>query len=456
MDIADATVLELSQGFAAGTLDPVDVADGYLDRIANNADQNVYITVMAERARAEAQASRKRYREDRPAGPLDGVPIAWKDLFDVAGSPTTSGAEIYRNRSNAEADAPTVAACASAGMVTLGKLNLTEFAFSGLGLNPHYGTPHNPFSADTPRAPGGSSSGSAVAVASGLAPIAMGTDTGGSVRVPASFNGLVGYKTSEGHIDKSGVQALSLTLDTVGPLGRRVVDCVLIERAMRGSLIVAPRPAGLSDCTLLVPENVVFDNADDAVVANFERALSKLSSQGVKVVRRKLAPLDAMLDLSTKHGTLITGEAYYVHHDLVETAERERIDRRVVARIEMGKPMTAYDFITIREGRARLMAELAAEMEGPTFMVSPTTAITAPEIAPLDADDELFNTTNMKALRNTMIGNFFNLCGFSMPSGVDAKGLPTGILFSATGGEDERLICYAQSLESTLEETVDV
>lgn len=455
MDIAEATVFELSQGLAAGTLDPVEVADDYLDRIANNADQNVYITVMAERARAEAQASRKRYKEDRPAGPLDGVPIAWKDLFDVAGSPTTCGAEIYRGRANADADAPVVAACAAAGMVTLGKVNLTEFAFSGLGLNPHYGTPRNPHSGDTPRAPGGSSSGSAVAVASGLAPIAMGTDTGGSVRIPASFNGLVGYKTSEGHIDKSGVQALSLTLDTVGPLGRSVVDCVLIERVMRGSLIVVPRPAGLSDSTLLVPENLVFDDADDAVVANFERALSRLSSQGVKIVRRKLAVLDGMLELSAKHGTLVTGEAYYVHHDLMNSPERERVDQRVVSRIKMGKPMAAYDFIAIREGRARLIAELAAEMEGPIFMAVPSTAITAPEIAPLEADDEVFHKTNMRALRNTMIGNFLDLCGFTIPSGVDAKGLPTGILFSATGGQDERLICYAQSLETALKETVE-
>lgn len=455
MDIAGATVFELSQGLASGALDPVDVADYYLDRIANNADQAVYITVMAERARAEAQASRKRLREDQPAGPLDGVPIAWKDLFDVAGSPTTCGAEIYRGRANAETDAPVVAACAAAGMVSLGKVNLTEFAFSGLGLNPHYGTPHNPHSGDTPRAPGGSSSGSAVAVAADLAPIAMGTDTGGSVRIPASFNGLVGYKTSEGHIDKSGVQALSLTLDTVGPLGRSVVDCVLVERAMRGNLIVAPRPAGLSDCTLLVPENVAFDGADDDVLANFERALSQLSSHGVKVVRRKLPVLDAMLELSAKHGTLVTAEAYYVHQALVDSAERERMDRRVVARIEMGKKMNAHSFVAIREGRASLIAELAGEMEGPTFMAVPSTGITAPEIAPLEADDDVFHTTNMMALRNTMIGNFFNLCGFTIPSGVDAKGLPTGILFSATGGRDEDLICYAQSLEKAVKETVE-
>ena len=282
----------------------------------------------------------------------------------------------------------------------------------------------------------------------------MGTDTGGSVRIPASFNGLVGYKTSERHIDKSGVQALSLTLDTVGPLGRSVVDCVLIERVMRGGLIVAPRPAGLSDCTLLVPENLIFDDADDAVVANFERALSQLSSQGVKIVRRKLAVLDGMLELSAKHGTLVTGEAYFVHHDLMNSPERDRIDQRVVSRIEMGKPMTAYDFIAIREGRARLIAELAVAMEGPTFMAVPSTPITAPEIAPLESDDEVFHRTNMRALRNTMIGNFFDLCGFTMPSGVDGKGLPTGILFSATGGQDERLICYAQSLETALKETV--
>ena len=455
MNIAGTSVHDLGRQLAAGKLDPVDLTETYLERIANHPDQAVFIEVMAERARAEAQASRKRHKEDRPAGPLDGVPIAWKDLFDVAGSRTTCGAEVHRARAPATADAPVVAACADAGMICLGKVNLTEFAFSGLGLNPHYGTPRNPHSKDAPRIPGGSSSGSAVAVASDLAPIAVGSDTGGSVRIPAALNGLVGYKSSEGHIDKSGVQALSLTLDTVGPLGRSVADCALLERVMRREHNVTPRPAGLSDCKLLVPENLVFEGADDAVVTNFERALSRLSSQGIKIERRKLGVLDDMLDISARHGTLVTAEAYYVHHDLMEGPERERIDARVVARIEMGKKMGAYDIIAIREGRARLIRALAADMEGPTFMAIPSVAVTAPEIAPLEADEEVFHKTNLTVLRNTMIGNFLNLCGFTMPSGTDSNGLPTGILFSATGGEDERLICYAQSLETALKETVD-
>lgn len=450
MDLSTLTAAQLGRAMRDKKTEPVEVAEHFIGRIADHADRSVFITVTAERARREAKASAARYAKGHPLGPLDGVPVAWKDLVDVKGAPTTCASELFRNRDVAEDDAPIVKNCAAAGMVVLGKVNLTEFAFSGLGLNPHYGAPINPYGGDAPRAPGGSSSGSAVSVAAGLAPIAIGTDTGGSVRIPAAFNGLVGYKSTQGHINKERVQALSLTLDTIGPLGQSVEDCVLMERVLRQQLVVVPRAAGLADLTLVVPENLVFEEAQDAVVANFEAALSKLSAAGVTITRRRFDVFDGMLESSAAHGTLATAEAFYALGSHVDGPDGKQIDRRVVSRIERGRHQTAADYIAITETRRMLNQKLGAEMAGPTFLVMPTVAITAPEIAPLDADDDVFHATNMTALRNTMIGNYFDLPGFTIPSGTDAQGLPTGVLFNAYTGQDELLMCYMQSIEQAV------
>ena len=224
---------EIGRRIAAGGLDPVEVAEYFLDCIERDRANPSFLVVTRDRALREAEASRKRYGEGRLAGPLDGVPIAWKDLVDMAGERTTAGSALYANSAPKPSDSPIVSRLAAAGMVALGKTNLSEFAFSAIGLNPHFGTPRNPRDPSTPRIAGGSSSGSAVAVAAGLAPCAIGSDTGGSIRAPASFCGIVGFKTSEGRIDKSGVFPLSRTLDTIGPLARTVEDCAPTGRSCR-------------------------------------------------------------------------------------------------------------------------------------------------------------------------------------------------------------------------------
>src|SRR5271170_4012062 len=234
-DLATTSAAALARLYRKGTITPSEAADWFLDRIETATDRAIFIAMTAERARREAATSTARYRAGAPLGPLDGVPVAWKDLFDLVGTTTTAGSDIYRSAPPARADATVVRNLADAGMVSLGKVNLSEFAYSGLGLNPHFGTPRNPYDANVHRVPGGSSSGSAVAVAAGLAPVAIGTDTGGSVRIPAAFNGLVGFKTAEGSIDRTGIFALSPTLDTVGPLARTVEDCLLLYSALRGA-----------------------------------------------------------------------------------------------------------------------------------------------------------------------------------------------------------------------------
>ena len=218
------TLRELHAAYREARLDPVAVAQHCL-ALAGAAEAGLFTCLLEARALAEAHASRARWHAGQPLGPLDGVPVVWKDLFDVAGTPTTAASALRRNAPPAGQDAATVSALAAAGAVSIGKTGLTEFAYSGLGLNPHFGTPRNRRSTDAHRSPGGSSSGSAVAVDAGMALIGMGTDTGGSVRIPAAFNGLVGFKPSIGRLDSTGVFPLSATLDVIGPMAKTVQDC---------------------------------------------------------------------------------------------------------------------------------------------------------------------------------------------------------------------------------------
>ena len=279
-ELTKLSAAELGRRLAAGALDAVRLVEFFLERIEAYPDKTVFLTVMAERARREAEASAARHRAGRPLGPLDGVPTVWKDIIDVAGTVTTAGSELFRDSPPAAADAPVVANAAAAGMVSLGKVTMPEFAFSALGQNPHFGTPRNP--RDPTRMTGGSSSGSAAAVAAGLAPCALGTDTGGSIRNPAAMCGLVGFKTTEGRIDTSGVVPLSHTLDTLGPLCRTVEDCALLDAVYRGVAPAAVSAAPIADVSVLAPsaESVVIAEAEDAVAANFEAALETLAGAG--------------------------------------------------------------------------------------------------------------------------------------------------------------------------------
>lgn len=446
-DLSEISAAALGRRYLSGTIDPVAVTEFFLDRIRACPDKAIFLLLTEERARREAEASHKRYRAGRPLGPLDGVPLAWKDLVDLEGTVTTAGAEVLRHAPPAKADAPIARHLAAAGMVSLGKVNLSEFAYSGLGLNPHYGTPLNPFDAATPRAPGGSSSGSAVAVARGLAPCAIGTDTGGSVRIPAAFNGLVGLKTSEGRIDKTGVFPLSQTLDTVGPLARTVEDCILLDAALRGAVATDIRRADLSGLRLVVPENVVFDQAEDGVVANFERALSVLAAAGAKVQRRRIAIIDEMFATGAAHGSLTAAEAYAFHRELMEGPDAARVDPRITSRIGAGKRMTALDLLAVQAMRRRLTAALAAELDG-ALLAFPTVVHAAPEIAPLEADIDLYHQVNLRTLRNTMIGNILTMCGLALPTGLDGRGLPTSLLLSAPAGDEPRLLAIGLAAEA--------
>ncbi|QKK27425.1 amidase [Rhizobium hidalgonense] len=443
------SVAQLSVLIQSGAADPVDVAEAVFETIGNYADKAVFTVLTKSRALEEARASSKRLWEGRSLGLLDGIPIAWKDLFDIEGLVTTAGSVVLAADAPAKRDAAVVNLLRQAGMIAVGRTNMSEFAFSGLGINPHYGTPVNPRGSDLPRIPGGSSSGAGVAVAAGLVPVAMGTDTGGSVRIPAAFNGIVGYKATRGRHAMDGVYPLAKSLDSLGPLCRNVRDAVWIDAAMRGRTApdIVERP--LQGLELLVPENIVFDGAEPGVVAAFEAALERLQQAGARVSRAVIPAFNEIFDLMTRYGPLVTAEAFALHHQRLAGPDADRMDHRVVMRTRLGAKTTLADYLAILEARGRLIADVE-RLVGDRLIAFPSVAHVAPPIAPLEEDDELFFATNNKTLRNTALGNFLDSCGVSIPCGTGDAGMPVGLLLSATANRDEALLGIALAAEPVI------
>jgi len=439
--MSDAT--SMAEDFASGRSDPVQALEQALDQASRSA--SVFISLTAERARREAEASAARWRAGQPLSGFDGVPVAWKDLFDVAGSVTTAGAAYRRNAPAALLDAPSVGLLCRAGMVSVGKTNLSELAYSGLGLNPHFGTPHNPHGTDQPRIPGGSSSGSAVAVAAGIVPIAMGTDTAGSIRIPAALNGLVGYRSSSRRYSRDGVFPLAHSLDSLGPLTRSVRDALAIDDLLHGRTQTHSARSLKGQRFVLAQQDV-----EPAVRNNLLRAVAQLKAQGALIEERECPTFQATLDLIKHHGWLGSFEAFALHQSLLDSADAAQLDPRVRRRLEAARTLPASQLIHLTDARRRLQQQLLDDLDG-AILITPTVAHVAPPLAPLEADDDLFVSTNLATLRLTMPGSLLDMPGVSLPSGRDAQGLPTGLLLSAPTGEDARLLRAALSVESVLD-----
>ena len=444
------SIAQLSVLLQSGALDPRDLARETIDAIRSHGDQSVFLQVTEERAMAEADAAAGRLRDGRSRGALDGIPIAWKDLFDMKGMATPAGSVVLADAEPAAEDAAVVAHLARAGMVSVGRVNMSEFAFSGLGINPHYGTPANPRSADGHRLPGGSSSGSAVAVAAGLVPVAMGTDTGGSIRIPAAFNGIVGYKGTRGRHAMEGVFPLASSLDSLGPLCRTVEDAVLIDAAMRGLSRgdVAARP--FSGQEVIVPETVVFDGIEDGVAAAFETALKRLEKAGARIRRQPFPVFAEIFALMAEHGPLVTAEAYALHEHRLKGGAAARMDHRVVARCLLGERTSMPAYIAILAARARMIARVETEVGDRAILAYPTVPHVAPPVEPLVKDDDAFLAMNGKTLRNTLVGNFLDWCGVSLPAGTGAAGMPAGLLLSGLPNRDEQVLSLALTAEDLL------
>jgi aspartyl-tRNA(Asn)/glutamyl-tRNA(Gln) amidotransferase subunit A len=440
----------MSLGLQSGKLDPVDLTEEVYARLEQHGDNAIYIETTRTRAIAEAKAARLRLQAGLPASALDGVPVAWKDLFDLKGRVTTAGAVVTKTDAPAAADAAVIATAHRAGMITTGTVNMTEFAYSGIGLNPHYGTPRNIHApAGQTRSPGGSSSASGVVVSAGIVPISMGSDTGGSVRIPASFNGVVGYKTSANRYPMMGVYPLAPSLDTIGPLAHTVADCALFDAVLRGRDEPEAKPSDAGTLSFIIPNEILLDGLSPAVAENFEKTVARLAATGARITRISLPELSELTDLITQHGFLAGAEALVVHRDRLASSAAEKMDARVVRRIKLAESMSAVDILILQEARARMMASTAARI-GNSIVLCPTTATTAMETSQLEADQEEFFRHNGLTLRNTSLGNFLDWCGVSIPNGTDADGMPTGFLLSAPTGQDTALLAAALGCENII------
>jgi len=403
-----------------------------------------FTRVYRERALEEARRADGSRRRGEAGGPLAGLPVSVKDLFDVAGEPTLAGSVILRDTPPAERDAEVVTRLRAAGAIIVGKTNMTEFAFSGLGLNPHYGTPRSPWDRATGRIPGGSSSGAAVSVTDGMAAVALGTDTGGSVRIPAAFCGVVGFKPTARRVSRAGALPLSTTLDSVGPIAPSVACCAAVDAVLSGEPThpVSQRPArGLR---FAVPRRYVWTDVDGHVARALDRARARLVAGGVEVLDVDCAELDELPEINAKGG-FASYEAFRWHAPLIERA-RAGYDPRVLVRILRGAEATEQDIETLTARRGDFQRRLTASLASFDALWLPTVPIVAPPIARLAASDEEYARANFLVLRNPSIANFFDGCSISLPC-HDPKDAPVGLMLIGRPGEDRRLLEAAQAIE---------
>jgi aspartyl-tRNA(Asn)/glutamyl-tRNA(Gln) amidotransferase subunit A len=445
LDPTTLTATDLAAAYRAGRLDPVEVTEAYLERIEGG---DVYRLVTAARARHQAEASRRRFRAGVDAGPLDGVPLAIKDLVDTEGDVTGAGSPPFMAGPAAATDAPVAARLDAAGAVFLGKTTMTELAFSGIGINPHTGTPPN--AVDPARVPGGSSSGSAVAVATGRACVAVGSDTGGSVRIPASFNALVGLKTSDGLIPRDGCVPLSTTLDTLGPIARTCDDAWALFTAMAG-LPAEPLPEAPARWRLWAPPTVMYEDLDPGVARVVEAALEGLERAGHAVDRSPLPELREVDELFRRFGSFGAHEAFASFESVLER-DGARMDRRVVSRIQSVRGRPATDYIRLMWERGRLQRAVWSRALNCDAFVVPTVAVPPPRLAALLHDDEAFVAANSRVLRLTTVGNLLGGPVATVPIGRDDDGLPVGLSFAAAPGEDALALSLARGAERLLAE----
>ncbi|WP_415183651.1 amidase [Phaeovulum sp.] len=431
------TAAEQGRAIAAGQLDPVVQVEAYLDAAAS--EPRIYARLTPDRARAEAMAARARAKAGLLRGPLDGVALSWKDLFDTAGVGTEAGSRLLAGRVP-DADAEVLRVATLQGTVCLGKTHMTELAFSGLGVNPMTATPPNVH--DPRLAPGGSSSGAAVSVAMGLAAAAVGSDTGGSVRIPSAWNDLVGLKTTAGRLPLAGTVPLCPRFDTVGPLARSVEDCALVLAALEGRAAPDLRDTTLTNARLLVLEGLPFEGARKAPVQGFEQAVDRLAKAGAHITRKTLPMVDEALAMS---GVLFAPEAYAQWKDQIE-AHPEKMYPVILERFRTGAIPLATEYITAWQRLERLRADWLAATAGYDAVLVPTAPILPPDAERLLTDPAYFASENLLALRNTRIGNNLGLCVLTLPTGVPA----TGISLMAAPMTEDRLLRLGTAAEAAL------
>lgn len=430
----------LGRGIAAQDINPVELAQHFLDAIAaHEHGARIYARVTPERALAEAEAARLRAKAGQRLSPLDGVPISWKDLFDTAGDATEAGSNLLQGRVPTR-DAVVLRNATAMGLVCLGKTHMSELAFSGLGLNPSTATPPNVN--DPGAVPGGSSSGAAASVAFGLAAAAIGSDTGGSVRVPAAWNDLVGLKTTHGRLSLEGVVPLCLQFDTVGPLCRTVEDAALLLGAMDGQAGPDLRGATLKGARFGVLQSVAMEGLRDTPATAFAGALDTLRAAGALVETFDVPEVAEALAFG---GKLYTAEAYGLWRDVIEAAP-DRMFSEILARFRLGRDVSGPDYVALWAQLEGIRAAYDAAAARYDAVLIPTGANLPPSVQRLAEDSDYYVTENLLTLRNTRIGNLMGLCGLTVPTGTPSCGLQ----LMGAPGQDARVLRLGAAVERVL------
>jgi aspartyl-tRNA(Asn)/glutamyl-tRNA(Gln) amidotransferase subunit A len=440
-------ISQLQAQLAAGQTSSRELTERALDAASTSSEgAATFTTLHAHSARASADAIDMQRAAGVPLAPLAGIPISIKDLFDEAGRTTLAGSRALDDAAPAASDCAVVARLRAAGAVIIGRTNMTEFAYSGLGLNPHYGTPRNPWDRATGRVPGGSSSGAAISVTDGMAAAAIGTDTGGSVRIPSALCGLTGFKPTARRVPISGVVPLSHSLDSIGPLARSVACCAVLDAVIAGEVPRAPRPASLHGRRFWIPRGLAFDGVDASVGAAFDDACRRLTAAGANLIDIDI-PEFADLARINRQGGFAAAEAWWWHANLLARRASD-YDPRVASRIRRGESISAADYLTLLHERERWIAAVSARLQG-DLMLMPTVPVVAPEIGPLERSDEAYGTTNLLLLRNPTLINFLDGCALSLPC-HEPGSAPVGLMLAGCGGQDQSVMDAGAAIESLL------
>jgi len=442
------TLNSLSSDLASGRTTSRALTEACLARIEDSAGEGSRTFIQVDKAVALAQADAMDLMRSKGAepSPYAGIPISIKDLFDIRGQVTRAGAKVLSDAPPALEDAAAVTRLRRAGFVFIGRTNMSEFAFSGLGLNPHFGTPRNPWDRQTGRVPGGSSSGGAVSITDGMAYATLGTDTGGSCRIPAAFTGIVGFKPTARRVPLQGAVPLSTTLDSVGPLARSVACCAALDAIISGEAETNLSGVSLEGKRFAVPHTVVLDGMDEIVSRDFERALSRLSAAGARISRIDLPEFAQIATINAKGG-FTAAESYAWHRPLL-AAHADRYDPRIRMRIERGQSMTAADYLDLIAARRSYIAGVTKRIEPFDAIIFPTVPIVAPKLSDL-MEDDAFTSINLLVLRNSTTINMLDGCAISVPMS-DEGAPPTGLTIARAGGGDQAIFRLAAAAEPVL------
>jgi aspartyl-tRNA(Asn)/glutamyl-tRNA(Gln) amidotransferase subunit A len=447
--LRNLSLKDISNRLGDGSLTSVQLVDEALAAIdaPGGEGRSCFIEVFAERSRADAARSDAARKSGRSMPPLAGIPISLKDLFDEAGVTTLGGSKAMVGEPAASHDAPVVTRLREAGAILVGRTNMVEFAYSGLGVNPHYGTPRCVFDRAAGRIPGGSTSGGAISVTDGMAAAAIGSDTGGSLRIPAALNGLVGFKPTQRRISLENVMPLASSFDSAGAIGRTVHDCALIDAVLAGETPSTLPALALSSLRLAVPRSYFLDDLSPAVAAAFGRALSRLSAAGATIVEAEMPEFLATPGVNPR-GMVTAVEAYAWHRGLIER-KADLYDPRVLGRIRTGAPVLAADYVHQLMLRREYIASVQRVAAGFDAMLMPTTPDTAPTIAEVTASDEAYYRFNGRMLRNPSAVNSFDGCALSLPCHA-AGAAPVGLMVAGCAGTDAHILAVGLAIESVL------